>query len=52
MTLFSSVNSVSDLKKIPLEKLPELATEIREYILDVVSQNGGHLASNLGYDAD
>lgn len=48
MTLFDGVNSVSDLKKLPIEKLPGLATEIREYILDTISKNGGHLASNLG----
>jgi len=46
--LLNSINSPQDLKKIPREKLPQLATEIRALILDVVSKNGGHLASNLG----
>jgi 1-deoxy-D-xylulose-5-phosphate synthase len=36
------------LKKLPPESLPQVATEIRALILDVVSKNGGHLASNLG----
>mgnify|MGYP001767380833 CR=1 FL=1 len=37
-----------DLKKVPAEKLPELATEVRRRIIDVVSKTGGHLASSLG----
>lgn len=37
-----------DLKKLKLEDLPKLATEIRELIVDVVSKNPGHLSSNLG----
>jgi 1-deoxy-D-xylulose-5-phosphate synthase len=46
--LLDSVHGPQDLKKLPPEKLPQLATEIRALILDVVSKNGGHLASNLG----
>jgi len=46
--LLNSIHSPQDLKKLPLEKLPQVATEIRALILDVVSKNGGHLASNLG----
>ncbi|MFH1335567.1 MAG: 1-deoxy-D-xylulose-5-phosphate synthase [Candidatus Zixiibacteriota bacterium] len=42
------INVPSDLKGIPLDKLDELAKEIREKIITVVSNNGGHLASNLG----
>jgi 1-deoxy-D-xylulose-5-phosphate synthase len=42
------INSPADLKDIPLDKLDELAQEIREKIITVVSNNGGHLASNLG----
>jgi 1-deoxy-D-xylulose-5-phosphate synthase len=42
------INSPQDLKKIPREELPKLAHEIRQLIVDVVSKNGGHLASNLG----
>lgn len=36
------------LKKISIEELKNLAKEIREFIIDVVSKNGGHLSSNLG----
>ena len=46
--MLSGINSPEDLKKIPEDKLPELATEIRKKIIDVVGKNGGHLASNLG----
>jgi 1-deoxy-D-xylulose-5-phosphate synthase len=42
------VNSPEDLRKIPVENLKELAGEIREKIIAVVSKNGGHLAPSLG----
>ena len=42
------IKSSSDLKKMDLTSKKKLASEIREYILAVVSKNGGHLASNLG----
>jgi 1-deoxy-D-xylulose-5-phosphate synthase len=48
MSLLQSINSPADLKKLSVEQLPELADEIRDYIISVVAQNGGHLASNLG----
>jgi len=47
-SLLDKINSPADLKKIPLEKLPQLAQEIRDKIITVVSRTGGHLASNLG----
>ncbi len=43
-----NIKSPQDLKKIPKEKLPDLAREIRERIIGVVSKTGGHLASSLG----
>ncbi len=42
------INSPQDLKKLDISKLPVLAQEIRQKIIEVVSENGGHLASNLG----
>ena len=48
MSILNKINSPSDLKKIPRSDLPELASEIRKTIIDVVSRNGGHLASSLG----
>jgi 1-deoxy-D-xylulose-5-phosphate synthase len=46
--LLSKLNSVQDLKRLKFQELNALAREIRELIVDVVSSNGGHLASNLG----
>lgn len=46
--MLEKINSPEDLKKLNIEEKEQLAKEIREYILDVVSENGGHLASNLG----
>ena len=48
MALLDKINSPADLKKISRNDLPELAEEIRWAIVDVVSQNGGHLAPSLG----
>ncbi len=42
------INSPPDLKKLSIPELKELAKKIREIIIDRVSINGGHLASNLG----
>jgi len=46
--VLDKVNLPEDLKKLSLKEKKELAQEIRNMILDVVSSNGGHLASNLG----
>ncbi len=46
--LLSNIKSPADLKSMKKEDLPKLAQELRERIIDVVSSNGGHLASNLG----
>ncbi len=46
--LLEKIENPSDLRKLPLEKLPEVCREIREYIIDTLSEIGGHFASNLG----
>jgi len=46
--LLDTITGPADLKNIPREELPELATEIRRFLIEAVSQTGGHLASNLG----
>ncbi|MFC1907230.1 1-deoxy-D-xylulose-5-phosphate synthase [Chloroflexota bacterium] len=46
--LLDKLNSPADLKKLTLAELEQLAAEIREEMIAVVSANGGHLASNLG----
>ncbi len=42
------IGGPEDLKRVPREKLPRVAAEIREMIVAAVAQNGGHLASSLG----
>jgi len=46
--MLDKIHSPKDLKNIPIEKLPELAEEIRLRIIGVTSKTGGHLASSLG----
>jgi len=46
--LLETINSPLDLKKLPVDKLPQVADEIREFMIDVVSRTGGHLAPSLG----
>jgi 1-deoxy-D-xylulose-5-phosphate synthase len=46
--LLDKIQSIKDLRGLPQEELPALASEIREEIIDVVSKTGGHLASSLG----
>lgn len=46
--MLEQINSPEDVKKLTLKEKQELAEEIRKYIIEVVSENGGHLASNLG----
>lgn len=46
--MLEKVNNTKDLKKLNLKEKEILASDIRKYILDIVSENGGHLASNLG----
>ncbi len=46
--MLEKIQSPSDLKKIPEAKLPELAEEIRSYLIDAVHKTGGHLGASLG----
>ena len=46
--MLEQIKDASDLKKLNYNEKSILAQDIREYILDIVSKNGGHLASNLG----
>jgi len=43
-----SIRTPADLRRLPPEQLPEVAAEIRERIIHVVSSTGGHLAPSLG----
>jgi len=46
--MLENINGVEDVKKLDIKQKKQLAEEIREYILNTISENGGHLASNLG----
>jgi 1-deoxy-D-xylulose-5-phosphate synthase len=46
--ILDKINKLNDIKDIPKEEYDELAEEIRQFLIDVISKNGGHLASNLG----
>ena len=46
--LLSQIHSVEDLRKLPIEKLPQLCDELRQFIIEQTSQHPGHLGSSLG----
>ena len=47
-TLLDTVQSPEDLRKLDRAQLPQLAAELREFLVESVSKTGGHLSSNLG----
>lgn len=46
--LLDKIEKPEDVKKLSVSELTKLASELRHFIIDRVSQNGGHLAPNLG----
>jgi 1-deoxy-D-xylulose-5-phosphate synthase len=46
--LLKTIQSPSDLRELSRSQLPQIANELREFLLDSVAQTGGHLSSNLG----
>jgi 1-deoxy-D-xylulose-5-phosphate synthase len=46
--LLKTINSPKDLRLLSRDQLPDVAEELREFLLETVSQTGGHLSSNLG----
>lgn len=46
--ILDGINSPSDLRALPEDRLEALCAEVREYMIDVCSRNPGHLASSLG----
>ncbi|MPT35210.1 MAG: 1-deoxy-D-xylulose-5-phosphate synthase, partial [Flavobacterium sp.] len=46
--LLPNILSPTDLRKLPVEQLPVLAQELREFIIDIVSTKEGHLGASLG----
>lgn len=48
MKILDQINHPGDIRKVPHDQLPQLAEEIRQFLVESLSQTGGHLASNLG----
>jgi len=46
--MLEAIASPADLRRLPRQELPQLAQQLREFVLHSVSQTGGHLSSNLG----
>lgn len=46
--MLEKINTPEDVKKLDIKEKNELVKEIRKYIIEIVAENGGHLASNLG----
>jgi len=46
--LISAIDSPADLRKVPAAELEKVAAELRQYLVDTVSQKGGHFAAGLG----
>lgn len=44
----SQINNPTDLKKLSLDQLPQLAKELRGFIIDIISKSEGHLGASLG----
>ena len=47
-SLLNTINSPEDLRLLDRKLLPQLADELRQFLIESVSQTGGHLSSNLG----
>ncbi len=46
--LLDTIDSPADLRRLPEHRLPELAAEVRSFLIECVSKTGGHLAAGLG----
>ena len=46
--LLDTVSTPDDLRQLSIGQLPELAQELRDFLLDSVGKTGGHFASNFG----
>lgn len=47
-TLLDSIRSPADLRRLDVHQLPQLAQELRAFMVESVSKTGGHLSSSLG----
>lgn len=47
-SLLENIQIPADLKKLDVEQLPQVSEELRDFIVDIVSQKGGHFGASLG----
>src|ERR1700716_3710486 len=48
MNILGNIKGPEDVRRLPREQLPALADEVRQRLIDVVSQTGGHIGAGLG----
>lgn len=48
LNILDQIHNPADLKRLPSDQLPQLCQEIRSFLVQSISETGGHLASNLG----
>ena len=48
MKILDKINVPADVRRLSRHELPQLAAELREFVVQMVSQTGGHFSSNLG----
>ena len=48
MSIFDSILSPADLRQLSVEQLPEVASGLRQFLLESLNETGGHLAAGLG----
>ena len=46
--LLSKINSPADLRQLPVQELPKVCQELRDFLIDSLSVNPGHFASSMG----
>ena len=46
--LLSNINNPDDLRKLSKNQLEQICSELRQYIIDIVSEKGGHFGASLG----
>ena len=50
INLLSNINNPTDLRQLDEAKLPQVAQELRDFIIDIVSVKEGHLGASLGVE--
>ncbi len=48
MTMLEGINGLEDVKRLRRDQLPALCDEVRQRLIDVVSETGGHIGAGLG----